>query len=178
MSVRADELDGELMRARVLRAYAAGKSSAAVAGMFGLPVARVAKCLREAGVMRPPTKPVADIPDSPRAVAANPFDPGALAPSPRAGDGSASDPEPGRRCPLPPLAPLSKSPRSVARLQSYAARDAYTRGKATSPTRPLSECDSQWNDLLNGHRFESVTVKQKHFLYLEPMRDEAREISR
>ena len=107
------------------------------------------------------------------------FDPGARPPSP-AGDGSALDPEPGQRCPPPPLAPLSKSPRSVARLAAYAARDAesYTRGQAVSPTRPLSECDAQWNELLNGHRFESVTVKQKHFIDIAPMRDEAREISR
>ena len=67
-----------------------------------------------------------------------------------------------------------------ARLAAYAARDAesYTRGQAVSPTRPLSECDAQWNELLNGHRFESVTVKQKHFIDIAPMRDEAREISR
>ena len=151
------------MLERVLRAYKSGQSSAAVAGMFGLPVRRVVRWLRETGVMRPPTR--------------QPFDPGARLPSP-AGDGSASDPEPGQRCPLPPLAPSSKSPRSIARLQSYAARDAYSRGKATSPTRPLSECDAQWQELLGGHRFESVTVKQKHFFYTESMRDEAREISR
>lgn len=153
------------MLERVLRAYKSGQSSAAVAGMFGLPVRRVVRWLREAGVMRPPTR--------------QPFDPGALAPSPRAGGSECPQPrEPGQRCPLPPLAPSSKSPRSIARLQSYAARDAYSRGKATSPTRPLSECDAQWQELLGGHRFESVTVKQKHFFYTESMRDEAREISR